>query len=351
MKLTSSEAWRWNLQRLVHLHFLAVAAWGSLGVAAASAKDITIGVILPLHGPWEAIGWDQRRGIELAFDAGRSRIETSNFRLRLTIFDDSCKPEVTIAQAGKLISQEQVIVLLGAPCTAHSTDVAAFANISSVPFLTTGPLPSQVAHSPPQERMLFQLGVLRETIRQFTQDLSSKTNLKIPISSPCLWTYERFVPQNYDATVCPSVGIERHRWESLRQKHRNKFSSEPGPGAAIGFAAMEIILASMKGQPSSKSAIATALRTQEVDTILGKIRVGGDGLRPTLQVITASSSSETHRKTLSANTTNGDCDTCRKNGECPQGSYKDLRYSAKGEDCCKKSPSGECPQGSLLNIY
>lgn len=272
MAFLSCEAPQRSFWRLIIL--LLCSVWAMPAVPMAQAQVVKIGALLPLSGPVARIGADQLRGMQLAFDAGRSRAASSGHSLELLIADDECKPDVAVRKVRQLTEQDRTSLLLGAPCTGASTAVAAYAQDQRVPFLTAGSPPSQPAQPGGRQRMVFQLGGSRETVARLAQELSSKTGLKVDGGSGCLWTYEPFVPDGSVASVCPSLGIERERWQALRQRYRQKFGSEPSAGAAVGFAAMEIVLEAMRGRVDRQGEIVTALTTQTFDTILGRVNVG-----------------------------------------------------------------------------
>ena len=344
MRLVLRKGWGANGWRAVML--LQCLAWGVSATAGAQVEAVKIGVLVPLSGPMAEIGSDQYRGMLLAFDAGRASLESSRQRLEVVYDDDQCKPGVGMSRAQSLVERNRAAVLLGAPCTDTSAAVAAYAEQQRVPFLSTGSLPEEQQSG--RERMAFQLGVSRKRVGQLAQQLSAKTGLKVDGGTGCLWTYRPFVADGFVASVCPSLSIERTRWEDLQQRYHQKFSAKPGAGAAIGFAAMQIMMEAMKGRLDRREELVRVLNTQTFETIVGHVNVGADGgLRSMLRVIPGALAGSSDKEKLAAETTHDDCDKCKK-AECPQGSYKELRYSAKTDDCCKKPETSECPQGSLL---
>jgi ABC-type branched-subunit amino acid transport system substrate-binding protein len=317
---------------------LVISSASPSGAAAQDAR-VKVGVILPMSGPFAHVGTDQHRGMQLAL--------SSSDRIQLIARDDLCYPNAAMSHAAELNEREKVSLLLGAPCAGSSAMVATYAGQIGVPFVATGALPARQ-----QSRTAFYLGVSRAHVAELATELSSQSGVKVSGASSCLWTYRSSVPDGFVAAICPSLGIQRAQWENLRNLSRQKFAAEPTSATAIGFASMQIVLASLPQQADHREHLVDALKTRTFDTILGQVRLGADrGLESILRVLAGSSSTAVDKRRLADQTTQDSCDKCKKSGECPQGRAKALLFSAEGTDCCKKSTGAECPQGSLLMVY
>lgn len=86
---------------------LAAVAALSLGVAAASAEPVKVGMITTLSGGGAGLGIDVRDGFMLAVK------QSGNEEIEVIIEDDQRKPDVAVKLADKLVQAENVDVLTG----------------------------------------------------------------------------------------------------------------------------------------------------------------------------------------------------------------------------------------------
>ena len=86
---------------------LAAVAALSLGVAAASAEPVKVGMITTLSGGGAGLGIDVRDGFMLAVK------QSGNEDIEVIIEDDQRKPDVAVKLADKLVQAENVDVLTG----------------------------------------------------------------------------------------------------------------------------------------------------------------------------------------------------------------------------------------------
>jgi branched-chain amino acid transport system substrate-binding protein len=81
---------------------LAAVAALSLGVAAASAEPVKVGMITTLSGGGAGLGIDVRDGFLLAVK------QAGNSDLEVIVEDDQRKPDVAVKLADKLVQSENV---------------------------------------------------------------------------------------------------------------------------------------------------------------------------------------------------------------------------------------------------
>ncbi len=126
---------------------LAIAA----GMAAPShAEDVKIGVIGPMTGPAANTGSAHREGVELAvkdWNEGKADYITDNPPKATVVFEDSnSKPEVAISAAQRLITRDNVDMIIGDTLHSHVTlALMEMAPQYNVPILSAEPVSSAIA--------------------------------------------------------------------------------------------------------------------------------------------------------------------------------------------------------------
>jgi branched-chain amino acid transport system substrate-binding protein len=90
------------------------------------STTIRIGMLAPLTGSGASFGISQRDGVQLALDEINSRGGIDGRQLQLIEEDTRTEPPVAVTAANKLISQDQVPVLIG---SAASLDVPAYMDL------------------------------------------------------------------------------------------------------------------------------------------------------------------------------------------------------------------------------
>ena len=115
--------------------FLVPAILSMMTVAAASADDLKVGVILPLTGKLAGAGEMERNSFIMAVDEINEAGGVAGRKIDLIVEDSATNPDAVSAAIRKLISQEQVIVL-GGGCSSPVTKTAtAEAQEHEIPFL------------------------------------------------------------------------------------------------------------------------------------------------------------------------------------------------------------------------
>jgi branched-chain amino acid transport system substrate-binding protein len=105
----------------------AVALFASFGVRAADPKTIRIGALYPLSGPIASTGLDCRRGVELAVEIINGKYDLDlplakeegipnlgGAKLEVVFADSKGEPKNGLAETERLITQENVVAMIGA---------------------------------------------------------------------------------------------------------------------------------------------------------------------------------------------------------------------------------------------
>jgi branched-chain amino acid transport system substrate-binding protein len=87
----------------------------TLGVAAAPAKDVKVGVLVPLTGRYAESGTSVLRGIEMVIKEVNAAggIKSLGGPLKIVVADNGSEPTQTSLEARRLMSDEQVAFILG----------------------------------------------------------------------------------------------------------------------------------------------------------------------------------------------------------------------------------------------
>jgi branched-chain amino acid transport system substrate-binding protein len=97
----------------------------AVAAPAAAQKEIKIGVIYDLTGPFAAGGSEAAYlGNKIAIDMINEKGGVDGYRIRPTYADAQSKAEVAISEAERLISQERVDMLMGVYSSAHCVPMA-----------------------------------------------------------------------------------------------------------------------------------------------------------------------------------------------------------------------------------
>lgn len=105
--------------------------------ALAQAADLTIGVILPLSGPVAAQGISTTKGIK----AGIAFQDSVNgHKIKMIQLDDASNPSLSTRNAHKLISQDNVDVLIGTGGVPGAMAIATVARESKTPLVSFTPI-------------------------------------------------------------------------------------------------------------------------------------------------------------------------------------------------------------------
>lgn len=111
-------------------------AGGTDNVKAQTREPVKIGVILPLTGPAAAIGQENLRGIQLAFDDVNNTV--GGTPVQLVIADDQNTPNVGLTEARRLVDNEKVAAVIGTLNSAVALAIHSFTSRAKVPYVSGG---------------------------------------------------------------------------------------------------------------------------------------------------------------------------------------------------------------------
>lgn len=119
------------------------------GVKAPEPKKdvILIGEVGSLTGSEAAFGISTRQGIELAIEEANAQGGVKGKKVEVRVYDDQSKPEEAASAVTRLISQDQVKLILGEVASSNSLAMAPKAQENKVPMITpssTNPKVTQV---------------------------------------------------------------------------------------------------------------------------------------------------------------------------------------------------------------
>ena len=119
---------------------MVAAAGGALVPAArAQSKQVNVGVVLPLSGANAQFGINSRNGIELVADeinAAGGIKSLGGARINLIVADGTSTPTTAASVAQRLISQNEVVAILGAFASSLTIAIAEVTERRGVPLLT-----------------------------------------------------------------------------------------------------------------------------------------------------------------------------------------------------------------------
>lgn len=115
----------------------AVAASLLAAGAVAHAADIKVGVILPLSGPVAAQGMSTVDGIKAGV---KYQDEVNGHKLKIIQLDDASNPSMTTRNARKLISQDNVDVLIGTSSVPGAMALATVSREEQTPLVSFTPI-------------------------------------------------------------------------------------------------------------------------------------------------------------------------------------------------------------------
>ena len=139
-------------QREVRGFLAAVALMGTVlgltGVSDAQTKEVVIGVLYPMTGPSAQIGIDAVNMIKVALDIINNGADINlplakskglprlgGAKIRIVAVDHQGKPDVGLAEAERLITQEKVVALFGAYQSAVTITASQVAERIGIPYV------------------------------------------------------------------------------------------------------------------------------------------------------------------------------------------------------------------------
>src|SRR5512134_2196853 len=188
--IMSSRRWiRWLQVSLVSVLFLLALATAP----AAQTKEVVIGVLYPMTGPVAQIGIDSVNAIKVALDIINNDVNVNlplgkgvglpnlgGAKVRIVTVDHQGKPDIGLAEAERLITQEKVHALFGAYFSSVTNTASQVAERIGVPFVNAD------SSSPGLTERGFKWffrtsphdGHFSEVMFDFMQDFEKKRNMK-----------------------------------------------------------------------------------------------------------------------------------------------------------------------------
>ncbi|NPA50329.1 MAG: ABC transporter substrate-binding protein [Epsilonproteobacteria bacterium] len=113
---------------------LSLAAAVALFGGFVSAKEVKIGVILPLTGPIAAFGQTSKAGLDIAYEKNH-KLKNGD-EVKLVVLDDRGDKVEAATAAKRLISKDGVTVILGEVASSNSMAIAPIAEKNKTPMIT-----------------------------------------------------------------------------------------------------------------------------------------------------------------------------------------------------------------------
>lgn len=124
-------------------------AFGAAGLAStAVAKDIKIGVVMPMSGPFAAHGKQIQHGIDLYMQEHGDKVGDDT--IKIIVKDDTgISPAVAKRQAQELLIKDKVNILAGFTLTPNAFSVAPLATEAKVPMVVLNAATSSITEKSP----------------------------------------------------------------------------------------------------------------------------------------------------------------------------------------------------------
>ncbi len=130
-----------RLSPLLHIPALAAAlALGGCGDRGHDENTLRIGAIVEMTGDMPAVGASSRNAAELAVDelnaAGGINVGGKAYQVELVVEDNAAKPDQSAAAANKLITQDNVLAIVGPNASMGAIPAAEIAEASRTMLIT-----------------------------------------------------------------------------------------------------------------------------------------------------------------------------------------------------------------------
>ncbi|HZX68479.1 MAG TPA: ABC transporter substrate-binding protein, partial [Candidatus Elarobacter sp.] len=110
---------------------------GGRYVIAAPTKDITIGLDVPLSGPYADQGADQLRAYQLAIEEINAHGGIMGMNVKYTQADDQTKAGVAVENAQRMIERDGAVMITGGSSTGTAVAVSGLCQQKGVIFMAT----------------------------------------------------------------------------------------------------------------------------------------------------------------------------------------------------------------------
>ena len=113
---------------------VSIAAAAALMSGAAMAKEVKIGVVLPLTGPIAAFGQTSKGGLDIAYEQN-NKLKNGD-TVKLVILDDRGDKVEAATAVKRLLDKDKVTVILGEVASSNSMAMAPVAEKAKTPMIT-----------------------------------------------------------------------------------------------------------------------------------------------------------------------------------------------------------------------
>ncbi len=113
---------------------LSIAAAAALMSGAAMAKEVKIGVVLPLTGPIAAFGQTSKGGLDIAYEQN-NKLKNGD-TVKLVVLDDRGDKVEAATAVKRLLDKDGVTVILGEVASGNSMAMAPIAEKAKTPMIT-----------------------------------------------------------------------------------------------------------------------------------------------------------------------------------------------------------------------
>ncbi len=180
--------------RWFQISLVASAAVLSLASApSAQTKEVVIGVLYPMSGPVAQVGIDEVNAIKVALDIINNRYDLNlplaraeglpnlgGAKVRIVVADHQGKPDIGLAEAERLITQEKVHALFGAYFSSVTNTASQVAERMGIPMLNADS--SSPALTERGFKWFFRTsphdGTFSQAMFDFMRDFEKKRNIK-----------------------------------------------------------------------------------------------------------------------------------------------------------------------------
>ena len=125
----------------------AFALSASLGAEPARAEDVTIGLILPMTGPFASTGKQEKAAAELYMAQHGDKVAGDT--VKLVVKDDTAAPDITKRLAQELVANDHAAALMGFGITPTAFAAAPIATEAKVPEIVTAAATAVITEKSP----------------------------------------------------------------------------------------------------------------------------------------------------------------------------------------------------------
>ena len=113
----------------------------------SAADTIKIGIVLPLTGRHSPFGHHIKRAFDLALEEINAAGGAKGKKLEFIYGDDQSKPETGLTAAGKIIEDDDVIMLTGEYSSSCTYPIAGLAQKKKIPFMVSTAAADKITQS------------------------------------------------------------------------------------------------------------------------------------------------------------------------------------------------------------